>query len=152
MKSLSHVRLFVNPMHQAPPSMGFSRQEYQSGVPFPSPGDIPDPGIEPRSPHLAGRRFTLWATREASRRVKTPLNEECKETEGNNSIRKTRDLFRKTGDIQGTFHAKMDTIKDTNRMYLTEAEDIKKKRQENTELCKKKILMTWITMMVWSLT
>ena len=36
--------------HQAPPSMGFSRQEYWSGLPFPSPGDFPDPGIEPRSP------------------------------------------------------------------------------------------------------
>ena len=38
--------------HQAPPSMGLSRQEYWSGLPFPSPGDLPDPGIEPRSPAL----------------------------------------------------------------------------------------------------
>ena len=38
--------------HQAPPSMGFSRQEFWSGLPFPSPGDLPDPGIEPRSPAL----------------------------------------------------------------------------------------------------
>ena len=38
--------------HQAPPSMGFSRQKYWSGLPFPSPGDLPDPGIEPRSPAL----------------------------------------------------------------------------------------------------
>ena len=38
--------------HQAPPSMGFSRQEYWSGLPFPSPGDLPDPGIESRSPTL----------------------------------------------------------------------------------------------------
>ena len=38
--------------YQAPPSMGFSRQEHWSGVPFPSPGDLPDPGIEPRSPAL----------------------------------------------------------------------------------------------------
>ena len=38
--------------HQAPPSMGFSRQEYWCGLPFPSPGDLPDPGIEPRSPTL----------------------------------------------------------------------------------------------------
>ena len=54
-KSLSHVRLFATPRavaHQAPPSMGFSRQEYCSGLPFPSPGDLPDPGIEPRSPAL----------------------------------------------------------------------------------------------------
>ena len=49
---LSRVRLFVTPWtvaHKAPPSMGFSRQEYWSGLPFPSPGDLPDPGIEPRS-------------------------------------------------------------------------------------------------------
>ena len=38
--------------YQAPPSMGFSRQEYWSGLPFPSPGDLPDPGIEPQSPAL----------------------------------------------------------------------------------------------------
>ena len=54
-KSLSHVRLFQTSWtvaHQAPPSMGFSRQEYWSGLPFPSPGDLPDPGIESRSPTL----------------------------------------------------------------------------------------------------
>ena len=53
--SLSCVRLFATPWTvpcQAPPSMGFSRQEYWSGLPFPSPGDLPDPGIEPRSPAL----------------------------------------------------------------------------------------------------
>ena len=55
MKSLSRVRLFVTPWtvaYQAPPSMGFSRQECWSGLPLPSPGDLPDPGIEPRSPAL----------------------------------------------------------------------------------------------------
>ena len=54
-KSLSHVRLFETlwtVAHQAPLPMGFSRQEYWSGLPFPSPGDLPDPGIEPRSPAL----------------------------------------------------------------------------------------------------
>ena len=54
-KLLSRVQLFVTPWtvaYQAPPSMGFSRQEYWSGLPFPSPGDLPDPGIEPRSPTL----------------------------------------------------------------------------------------------------
>ena len=54
-KSLSHVRLFATPWtvaHQAPPSMEFSSQEYWSGLPFPSPGDLPDPGIEPGSPAL----------------------------------------------------------------------------------------------------
>ena len=52
-KSLSRVRLFVTlwtVAYQASPSMGFSRQEYWSGLPFSSPGDLPDPGIEPRSP------------------------------------------------------------------------------------------------------
>ena len=54
-KSLGRVRLFATPWtvaHQAPPSMEFSRQEYWSGLPFPSPGDLPDPGIEPGSPTL----------------------------------------------------------------------------------------------------
>ena len=54
-KLLSRVRLFVTPWtvaYQAPPSMKFSMQEYWSGLPFPSPGDLPDPGIEPRSPAL----------------------------------------------------------------------------------------------------
>ena len=50
LKSFSRVRLFVTPWavaYQAPPSMGFSRQEYWSGLPFPFPGDLPDPGIKP---------------------------------------------------------------------------------------------------------
>ena len=53
-KSLSCVRLFATPWtaYQAPPSMGFSRQECWSGLPFPSPGDLPNPGIKPRSPAL----------------------------------------------------------------------------------------------------
>ena len=54
-KSLSHVRLFATPRtvaHQAPQSMEFSRQEYWSGLPFPSPGDLPNPGIEPVLPAL----------------------------------------------------------------------------------------------------
>ena len=60
-KSLSCVRLFATPWtiaHQAPPSMGFSRQEYWSGLPFPSPGDLPDPGIEPGSPALQADPLT----------------------------------------------------------------------------------------------
>ena len=54
-KSLSRVRLFVTPWivaYQAPQSMEFSRQEYWSGLPFPSPEDLPNPGIKPRSPTL----------------------------------------------------------------------------------------------------
>ena len=54
-KSLSHVQLFATPWavaYQATPSLGFSRQECWSGLPFPSPGDLPNPGIEPGSPSL----------------------------------------------------------------------------------------------------
>ena len=60
-KSLSRVRLFATPWavaYQASPSMGFSRQEYWSGLPFPSPGDLPDPGIEPGSPALEADALT----------------------------------------------------------------------------------------------
>ena len=60
-KSLNRVQLFATPWtvaHQAPLSMGFSRQEYWSGLPFPSPGDLPDPGIEPRSPTLQADALT----------------------------------------------------------------------------------------------
>ena len=71
-KSLSRVRLFATPWgvtYQAPLSVGFSRQEYWSGVPFPSPGDLPNPGIEPGSPALwadalpsgpLGKIFVTW--------------------------------------------------------------------------------------------
>ena len=65
---------------------------------------------------------------------------------------KTRDLFKKIRDTKGTFHAKMGTIKDRNGMYLTEAEDIKKRWKEYTEALYRKVLMTQITTMVWSLT
>ena len=60
-KSLSCVRLFVTPWtgaYQAPLSMRFFRQEYWSGLPFPSPGDLPDPGIEPRCPALESDTLT----------------------------------------------------------------------------------------------
>ena len=60
-KSLSHVRLFATPWtvaYQAPSSMGFSRQEYWSGVPLPSPGDLPDSGIEPGSPEFQANTLT----------------------------------------------------------------------------------------------
>ena len=60
-KSLSRVRLFATPWtvaYQASPSMGFSRQEYWSGLPFPSPGHLPDPGIEPGSPALQADALT----------------------------------------------------------------------------------------------
>ena len=66
------------------------------------------------------------------------LSDQCKrKIEENNRMRKTKDLFKKSRDIKGTFHAKMGTIKDRNSMDLTETEDIKKRWQEYTELQKK---------------
>ena len=62
------------------------------------------------------------------------LSDQCKETEESNKMRKTRDFFKKIRDTKGTFHARMGTIKDRNSMDLTEAEDVKKRGQEYTEL------------------
>ena len=79
------------------------------------------------------------------------LHDQCKEIEENNRMRKTRDLLKKIRDTKGIFHAKIGTIKDRNGMDLTEAEDIKKRRQEYMEELYKKYLhdlMTEITMMV----
>ena len=67
------------------------------------------------------------------------LSDQCKEIEDNIRLGKTRDLFKKIRDTKGIFHAKMGTIKDRNGMDLTEAEDIKKRWQEYTELYKKDI-------------
>ena len=61
------------------------------------------------------------------------LSDQCNEIEENNRMRKTRHLFKKIRDTKGTFHTKMGTIKGRNGMYLTEAEDIKKRWQEYTE-------------------
>ena len=68
------------------------------------------------------------------------LSDQCKEIEENNRMEKTRDLFKKTRDAKGTFHAKMSSIKDRNGRDLTEAEDIKKRWQEYTEELYKKDL------------
>ena len=79
------------------------------------------------------------------------LDAQYREVEENNRMGKTSDLFKKIGDIKGTFHAKMRRIKDRNGKNLTETEEIKKWQEHTEELCKK-VLMTPITMMVWSLT
>ena len=78
--------------------------------------------------------------RTARRDKKAFLSDQCKETEENNRMGKTRDLFKKIRDTKGTFHTKMDTIKDRNSMDLTEAEEIKKRCQEYTEELYKKDL------------
>ena len=72
----------------------------------------------------------------ARRDKKAFLSDQCKETEENSRMGKTRDLFKKIRDTKGTFHAKIGTVKDRNGMDLTEAEDIKKRWQECTELYK----------------
>ena len=76
----------------------------------------------------------------ARRDKKAFPRDQCKEIEENNRMGKTRDLFKKIRDTEGTFHAKMGSIKDRNAMDLTEAEDIKKKWQEYTEELYKKDL------------
>ena len=83
----------------------------------------------------------------ARREKKAFLNDQCKDIEENKRIRMTRDFFKKIRDTKGTFHAKMNPVKDRNGVDLTEAEDIKKRWQECTELYKK-VFMTQIIMMV----
>ena len=100
-------------------------------------------------------RYTHWNAefqRIARRDKKAFLSDQCKEIEENNRIGKTSDLFKKIRDTKGTFHAKMGSIKDRNGMDLIEAENIKKRWQEYTDELTKKIFMTQITTMVWSLT
>ena len=84
----------------------------------------------------------------ARRDKKAFLSDQHKETEGNNGMGKTRDLFKKIRHIKGTFHAKMGTIKGRNSIDLTEAEDMKKRWQEYTEELYKKALRMQISMMV----
>ena len=86
--------------------------------------------------------------RVARRDKKAFFSNQCKETEENNGMGKTRDLFMKITDTKGTFHAKMGSIRDRNGMDLTEAEDIKKRWQEYTEELYKKSFTTHIIMMV----
>ena len=87
--------------------------------------------------------------RTARRDNKVLLNDQGKEIEENNRVGKTNFLSKKIRDTKGTFHAKMGTIKDSNVMHLTEAEDIKMKWQEYPEeLFKKKIFMTQIITML----
>ena len=84
--------------------------------------------------------------------MKAIINDQWKETEENNRMGKTRELFKKNRDMKGTFYAMMGSIKNRNDMYLTEAEDIKKRWQEYTEELYKKDLHDEVIMIMWSLT
>ena len=89
----------------------------------------------------------------ARRNKKAFFSDQCKEIEENNRMGKARDRFKKIRNTKGKFHAKMSSIKDRNGMGLTEAEEIKKRWQKDTQKnYTEKILLTQITMMVWSLT
>ena len=77
----------------------------------------------------------------AKRDKKAILNDQCKEIEENNRMGKARDLFKKIRDSKGTFHARMDTMKDRNGKKLTEREEIKKRWQEYTEELYKKMFL-----------
>ena len=99
MKSLSHVQLFATPWtvpYQATPSMGFSRQEYWSGLPFPSPGDFPDPGIEPRSPALEADTLTSEPpNEETDKRLNSKIYKQLNIRKANHPIKKwSEDLNR----------------------------------------------------------
>ena len=84
----------------------------------------------------------------ARRDNKAFLSDPCKEIEENNRMGKVGDLFKKTRDTKGTFHTKMGTIKERSGIYLTGAEDIKKRWQNTQKNCTKKIFMTQIITMV----
>ena len=106
-------------------------------------GEVKGKGEKERYTHL-NAEFQIIARRDK----KAFLSDQCKEIEENNRMGKTRDLFKKTRDTKGIFHAKMGSLKDRNGMDLTEEEDIKKRWQEYTEELNKKIFMTQIIMMV----
>ena len=90
--------------------------------------DVKSKGEKERYSHLNA------AFQRLARRDKKPfLSDQCEEIEKNNRMGKTRDLFKKSTDTKGPFHAKMGTIEDRNFLDLTEAEDIKKRWQEYSE-------------------
>ena len=84
----------------------------------------------------------------ARRDRKAFLSDQCKEIEENNRMGKTRGLFKKMRDSKGTFHAKMDSVKDRNGMEITEAKDIRRGDKNTQKNCTEKIFMTQIIIMV----
>ena len=102
-----------------------------------------------RRKRYAFRHLNAEFQRIVRRAKKAFLSDWCKELKENNRMGKTRDLFKKTRDTKGIFHAKMGTIKDRNDMDLTEAEDIKKRWQGYIETDTKNIFITQIIRMAW---
>ena len=178
-------QMLCDPMDCSPQdslSMEFSRQEDRSGFPFPTPGDLPNPGTDqnhPKEKEMQEGKVIVWGgftnsrgkkrakgkgERErytqlnaqfqgiARRNKKAFLNEQCKETEEDNRIGKTTDLFKKIGAIKGICHARMGMMKDRNGKDLKETEEIKKRWQDYTEKLYKMVLKIWMTMVVQSLT
>ena len=174
MLSLSNcVRLFVTQWtHQVPLSVGFSKQEYWSGLSCPPPGDLPNPRTKPMpltSPALASRLFTTRATWEdpmlllllscfsrvwlvetpwtAAYQAPLSMGFSRQEYWSGLPLASPEDPMRK-----GQFTETLSWLVVTCG-YLTEAEDIKRiLRGKNTQNCTKKIFMTQIITMVWSLT
>ena len=99
--------------------------------------DVKSKGEKERYKHL-NAEFQRIATRDK----KAFLSDQCNEIEENNTMVKTRDLFKEIRDIKGIFHAKMGTIKDRNDMDLTEAEEIKRGGKNTQKNYSKKMLMT----------
>ena len=95
--------------------------------------EVKSKGEKDRYKHMNAEFQTIHG-----RDKKAFLRDQCKEIEENNRMGRTRDLFKKTRNTKGTFHAKMGLIKDRNGMDLTEAEDMKKRWQEYTEELYKK--------------
>ena len=93
-------------------------------------------------------RLNAEFQRRARRDKKVFLSDQCKEIAENNRMGKTRDLFKKIVDTKGTFHAKIATIKNRNSKGLIEAEEIKRSGRNTQVNYPKKVLMSWITMMV----
>ena len=94
------------------------------------------------------KHLNAYFQRIARRDKKAFLSNQCKETEENNRMGKTRDLFKKIRDTKGTFHAKMGSIKDRNGMDLTEAEILRKGGKNTQKNCTKKVFMTQIVTML----